>query len=117
MKGHKGEETGHMDDMIDRDSTEIAKVLKAVNRVCTDKDPIDEIIADRITNQDITDGFTRHGRRYKRLTAVNMNDFIDSVTVFNNRITNRVYDSSDNLETPLLAQDNQRLTSQADIFD
>ena len=50
IKGTKGEETGHMDDMIDRDSKEIAKVLQAVNRVCTKKDPIDEIIASRITN-------------------------------------------------------------------
>ena len=83
MHGLKGEETGHMDDMIDRNSKEISKVLQAVNRVCTDKDPIDAMIADRITNQDVTDGFTRRGRRYRKLTAVNMDDFINRVTVFN----------------------------------
>ena len=113
MMGTKGEETGYMDDMIYRDSDEIAKVLQAVNRVCTEKDAIDAIIADRITNQNVTDEFTRRGRYNKKLTAVNMNDFIDSVTVFNNRLTNRVYDSSsnlDNFETPLLPQNNHMLS-------
>ena len=63
MKGTKGEEYGHMDDLIDRDEKEAARVLQAVNRACTDKDPIDAIIADRITNLDVTDGFTRRARR------------------------------------------------------
>ena len=104
--------------MIDRNSKEVAKVLQAVNRVCTDKDKIDAIIADRITNQDVTDGFTRRGRPHKKLTAVNMDDFIDSVNVFNSRI-NRVYDNSsvDNFENPVLAQNNHILSSQADIFE
>ena len=50
MKGTKGEEYGHMDDLIVRDDKEAARVIQAVNRVCADKDPIDSIIADRITN-------------------------------------------------------------------
>ena len=104
LRGAKGEETGHMDDMIDRDSKEIAKVLQAVNRVCTEEDPIDAIIANRITNQDVTDGFTHHGRS-RKFTAVNMNDFINQVTVFNNHFTNRV------------TKNNHMSSGQADIFE
>lgn len=117
MKGTKGEEYGHMDDLIDRDEKEAARVLQAVNRACADKDPIDAIITDRITNLDVTDGFMRR-RSGALLTGVNMDDFIDSVSALNHRVTHQVHDRSPDLpsnRTPLLGQN--FLSGQADLFE
>ena len=59
MKGIKGEEYGNMDDLIEKDQRDAARVLMAINRARAEDDPIDAIITDRITNTDMTDGMMR----------------------------------------------------------
>ena len=87
MTGGKGEEYGNLDDLIGNDEKEAKRILQAVNRAKTEEDPFDEIIVDRITNyQEEGDLMMRRGPQPKR-TGVNMDDFIDSISVFSKRIT------------------------------
>ncbi len=86
MTGIRGEEYGNLDDLIDKDKHEVERVIKAVNRVRADEDPIDAISHDRITNVDKTDGFMwRSG--YMRAKGVNMDRFIESMSAFNRRFS------------------------------
>lgn len=80
--------------MIGADEKEAKRILQAVNRAKTEEDPLDEIIVDRITNYQESDLMMRRGPQPKR-TGVNMDDFIDSISVFSRRITGGLNHSGD----------------------
>ena len=71
----------NMDDaiVIDRSAKDMAKVVQAANRVRTEENKIDKLIADRIINQDVSDDITESGSA-REFTCVNMNEFIKQVT-------------------------------------
>ena len=86
-------------------------MINAVNRTHANKDPIDEIITDRITNLGPIDtmllkqtsDFDGRSR-----TGVNMNDFIESIHTMNRRATNhfaRKAGDQSSLRDPLLSNE------------
>ena len=82
-----------------------------MNRTQANKDPIDEIITDRITNLGPTDTMLLKQRSdfdLRSRTGVNMNDFIESIHTMNRRATNhfaRKAGDNSSLRDPLLSNE------------
>jgi len=122
MTGIKGEEYGNLDDLIDKDKHEVARVIKAVNRVRAEEDPVDAIIHDRITNVDKTDWLMRSG--YMRAKGIDMDQFIDSLSAMNHRFSFNPVQGANNESgpsntIPLLGgrRPNVSANSVADVFE